>query len=285
LGYPSVLGNPSAVFSDKLFRCETYTYRAYTIVDDVTYYGDYVEFDTLCDEDAPPPDEGDPVVPIIPIEPEIEPEPEYPPFPWEPEEPDPFPPWEWEIPPWEWPDYPPSSFVGDFYYRKPYTKKDLDDLRRKCIIYNKNSVEFAMVLWHNMNVLREFFNMMTDYMDAEEFNDFTDIIPPQRLKELYLDPLEVNDFKDMINGFIRNTIDNNIAVNRNFSLIQEGLSDYEIETDDAYFRDIYSSIKQVTEDNPDVDRLKRVIDNLNSEVASNYSKIMHNLEILRARLL
>ena len=48
MGYPSVLGNPSAVFSDKLFRCESYTYRAYAIVDGETYYGDYVAFDTLC---------------------------------------------------------------------------------------------------------------------------------------------------------------------------------------------------------------------------------------------
>jgi len=28
--------------------------------------------------------------------------------------------------------------------------------------------------------------MMTDYMGKEEFNDFTDLIPPQNLKELYL---------------------------------------------------------------------------------------------------
>ena len=158
-------------------------------------------------------------------------------------------------------------------------------MRKKCIIYNKNSVEFALVLRHNMNVLKEFFNMMTDYMDKDEFNDFTDIIPPQRLKELYLDPLEVNDFKDMINGFIRNTVDDNIAVNRNFSLIQEGLSSYETASDDAYFTDIYSAMKTITEDNPDVDTLKRVVDNLNQETASNYSTIMHNLEILRARLL
>ena len=288
LGYPSVLGNPSSVFNDKLFKCESYTYRAYAIIDSVTYYGEYVAFSTLCDSggDQQPTDdisEGDPTVPIIPIEPEILPE--VPPFEWEEEEPVPYPPWEWDIPPYENPDYPPYSWVGDFYYRKPYTKKDLEELRAKCIIYNKNSVEFALVLRHNMNVLREFFNMMTDYMDKEEFNDFTDLIPPQRLKELYLDPLEVNDFKDMINGFIRNTVDNNIAVNRNFSLIQEGLSDYETGSDDAYFTDISSAMKTITEDDPDVDTLKRVVDNLNQETASNFNTIMHNLEILRARLL
>jgi len=283
LGYSSELSACSA-FWDKLFPCESYTYRAYATNDVGTGYGAYVAFDTLCDDDAPPTDdisEGDPVVPIIPIEDE----PEYPPFEWEYPPLEPYPPWNWDIPDWEMPDYPPWSWVGDFYYRKPYTKKDLDDLRRKCIIYNKNSVEFALVLRHNMNVLREFFNMMTDYMDKEEFNDFTDLVPPQRLKELYLDPLEVNDFRDMINGFIRNNIDNNIAVNRNFSLIQAGLSDYETESDDAYFRDIYSAMRTITEDNPDVHRLKRVIDNLNQEVGSNFYEIMRNLEILRARLL
>ena len=298
LGYPSVLGNPSSVFNDKLFKCESYTYRAYAIIDGVTYYGAYVAFDTLCDAggDQQPSDDisdGNPTEPIIPIDIPTEP---YPPFEWEFPPEIPYPPWDWDLPDlppwilpnlpeWEMPDYPPQSFIGEFYYHKPYTKKDLDELRKKCIIYNKNSVEFALVLRHNMNVLREFFNMMTDYMDKDEFNDFTDIIPPQRLKELYLDPLEVNDFKDMINGFIRNTVDNNIAVNRNFSLIQEGLSDYETGSDDAYFRDIYSAMKTVTEDNPDVDTLKRVIDNLNQETASNFNTIMHNLEILRARLL
>ncbi|GAG42959.1 unnamed protein product, partial [marine sediment metagenome] len=209
---------------------------------------------TLC-ADAPIADDisdGNPVEPIIPIEP-IEPieiiEEEFPEFIWElpewelPE----WPPWIFpDLPNWEFPDYPPMDWTGDFYYRRPYTKKDLDDLRKKCIIYSKNSIEFALVLRHNMNVLREFFNMMTDYMDKEEFNDFTDLIPPQRLKELYLDPLGLNDFRDMINGFIRNTIDNNIAVNRNFNLIQDGLSDYETESDDAYFKEINSNIKTVT---------------------------------------
>lgn len=286
LGYPSVLGNPSSVFNDKLFKCESYTYRAYMIADGTTYYGDYVAFNTLCDSggDQQTDDDisdGDPIVPPIPIEDE----PEYPPFEWELEEPEPYPPWNWDLPDWAFPDYPPMSFVGEFYYRKPYTKKDLNDLRRKCIIYNKNSIEFALVLRHNMNVLKEFFNMMTDYMGKEEFNDFTDLIPPQRLKELNLDPLEVEDFRDMINGFIRNTIDNNMAVNRNFKLIQDGLSDYETTSDDAYFKGITSSMKTVTEDNPDVHKLKRKIDSLNQEVAFNFGNIMRNLRIIRARLL
>ena len=304
-----IWGYPDYIFNDMLEKCTSYTYRAYAIIDDITYFGEWVAFSTLC-ENAPPTDdisEGNPTVPIIPIDIPIGIPPEgYPPFEWIPPELLPYPPWDWsyppwdynlpeippwvypelpEIPPWEMPDYPPQSFIGEFYYHKPYTKKDLDELRTKCIIYNKNSVEFALVLRHNMNVLREFFNMMTDYMGKEEFNDFTDIIPPQRLKELYLDPLEVNDFKDMINGFIRNTVDNNIAVNRNFSLIQEATADPQENNSEGFFTDIYSAMKTVTEDNPDVDTLKRVIDNLNQETASNFNTIMHNLEILRARLL
>ena len=268
--------------------------------------------------------DGDPCVPIIPIDPGIGdigdigdtiPDFDFPPF--DPFEDSPYPDWDFDYPPWEWdfpeippwvywdfpdlpplppwilpdlpdweiPDYPDMSFVGDFYYRKPYKKKDLDELRKKCIIYNKNSVEFALVLRHNMTVLKGFFNMMTDYMGTEEFNDFTDLIPPQRLKELNLDPLEPTDFRDMINGFIRNTVDNNIAVNRNFNLIQEGLSDYETGSDDAHFRNIVSNMKQLKQDNPDVERMKTLIDNLNYEVAMNFNNIMHNLSVVRAKLL
>ena len=316
-------GTVDYAFNDALEACTSYTYRAYAIINGVTYYGEYVAFDTLCypaGEHHPNDDisEGDPTVPIIPIDiPTDIPTEPYPPFEWEFPPEIPYPPWDFDYPPWDWdfpeippwvdpdfpdlpplppwylpdlpeveiPDYPPQSFIGEFYYHKPYTKKDLDELRHKCIIYNKNSVEFALVLRHNMNVLREFFNMMTDYMGKEEFNDFTDMMPPQRLKELYLDPLEVNDFKDMINGFIRNTVDDNIAVNRNFSLIQEGLADPQVNNEEGYFTDIYSAMKTVTEDNPDVDTLKGVIDNLNQEVAGNFDVIMKNLQVIRARLL
>jgi len=284
LGWETVLGNPGAVFSDKLFKCESYTYRAYAVIDGETYYGEYVAFSTLCDsggEQQPNDDisDGDPTQPIIPEEEEP-----LPPF--EPEEPEeiPYPPWEWDLPEWDIPDYPPPTFVGDFYYKKPYTKKDIDELRQKCIIYNKNSIEFALVLRHNINVLREFLNMMTDYLGTDEFNDFTDLVPPQNLKELYLDPIEPEGFRTIINGFINNTVNNNMAVNRNFKLIADGLSDYET-SEDASFRDITSAIKRIDEDNPDVHRMKQIIDDLNYEVASNFGNVMYNLEVVRARLL
>jgi len=253
LGKEGIFGDPDYSFNDALEPGYAYKCRAYMVIDGEYYYGDWVDFDTIAPspDDYPPTDDisdGNPIVPIIPIEP-------FPPFEWEMPEPE-LPPFILpDLPDWEFPDYPPMSFVGDFYYKKPYTKKDLDDLRKKCIIYNKNSIEFALVLRHNMNVLREFFNMMTDYMDKEEFNDFTDLIPPQRLKELYLDPLTPTDFRDMINEFIRNTIDNNMAVNRNFKLINEATTDPQENSEEGTFKEINSNIKTVIADDPDVHRL------------------------------
>jgi len=126
--YDMELGSFPSTFSDMLFAGETYTYRAFATNDIGTGYGDYVEFtmDIWTPEDGDDSvnddiSDGDPCVPIIPIEPEL---PELPPFEWEEEPEIPYPPWDWDIPPYEIPDYPPMSFVGDFYYRKPYTKKE-----------------------------------------------------------------------------------------------------------------------------------------------------------------
>jgi len=292
---PGFPGEGEGYIWDRLFPCKTYEYRAYAVIDGETYYGEWVEFSTLCEGSGGEQQTGDdisdgnPTEPIIPIE-----EP-YPPFEWEPPEEIPYPPWDidipelppWvlpELPPWVLPDYPIPTFIGDLYYRKPYTKKDLDELRQKCIVYNKNSIEFALVLRHNMNVLREFLNMMTDYLGTDEFNDFTDLVPPQNLKELYLDPIEPEGFRTIINGFINNTVNNNIAVNRNFKLLTDGLSDYET-SEDASFRDITSAMKRIDEDNPDVHRMKQIIDDLNYEVTANFGNVMYNLNVVRARLL
>ena len=325
---PGFPGEGEGYIWDRLFPCKTYEYRAYAVIDGETYYGEWVEFSTLCEgsgdnqdnqtgDDISDANPTEPIIPISPISPivPIEPPFTYPPFVYEPDLSD-YPDWDWSYPPWdydlpeippwvdpeypdlpplppwylpelpEWdiPDYPPPTFIGDLYYRKPYTKKDLDELRKKCIIYNKNSVEFALVLRHNMNVLREFLNMMTDYLGTDEFNDFTDLVPPQNLKELYLDPIEPEGFRTIINGFINNTVNNNIAVNRNFKLLTDGLSDYET-SEDASFREITSAMKRMDEDNPDVHRMKQIIDNLNQEVTANFSNIMYNLNVVRARLL
>ena len=317
--------------NDRLFKCETYTYRAYMVDASGTTYGDYVAFDTSCDAggDQQPTDDisdGNPTVPIIPItDPSIDYPPfpgidyppfpgidyppfpgiDYPPFPplppWDinlPELPPwvywdfpdlpPLPPWFLpDLPDWEIPDYLTSTWLGDFYYKRPYTQKDLNELRKKCIIYNKNSVELALILRHNMNVLREFFNGLSDNLsDRDEFNQFKDIIPTQHLKELYLDKLDLNNFKYIINDFINNSTSNLNNINHNFNLIEEGLSDYETGSDDGCFRGISSSTKTIVENNPDVHRLKRVIDGLNKEASLNFNNIiMYNLKIIKAKLL
>ena len=78
------LGNFPAQFYDQLFAGESYTYRAYAIIDDVTYYGEWVAFSlgVYTGEDYPSPSDdisdGDPCVPIIPID--IDQTEPYPPF-------------------------------------------------------------------------------------------------------------------------------------------------------------------------------------------------------------
>ena len=280
------LGRWPAQFYDKLFAGESYTYRAYAVISDVTYYGEWVAF-SLGNFPAGVPVGGDdisagnPVVSIVPIEPieppivPIEPEEEFP----ELELP------EFELPEFEYPEFPPynGSWLGQFYYRKAYTKKDLDDLRRRCRVFQDNSVEYALVLNHNAAVLQQFLNMMTEYLDADEYNTFKAVIPTQHLNELAREPLDVMDFKEIINNFIRNSIDNANNVNNNFQLIRSGLSNYAY-TEDEGFKDIKITTKEVDDNNPDVDRLKKVIDKLNLEMSGNYETINHNLHVLRSIL-
>jgi len=273
LGYPSVLGNPSSVFNDKLFACESYTYRAYAIIDGETYYGDWVAFTTDCypvghqDDDTPP-------IYIPPIIPPPE----------EPEEPI-----EDIIPPFEWPELPtvemPDGYgSGMFYYRKAYKKKDLDDLRRKCRIFLDNSVEYALVLNHNMRVLQQFLNYMHIYVDTDEYNGFKDLIPTQHLNALAHEELDVSDFKAIINNFISNSVNNTMNVNSNFRLIRNGLSDYEY-SDDVGFIEEKVSTRPVAVSDPDVEMLKKKVDALSREMSSNYATTQHNLYVVRSMIL
>ena len=285
LGYPSVLGNPSYVFSDKLFECESYTYRAYMVAGGVTYYGDYVAFTTLCYPKGHLEDDQLPIEDIIPPLPPIEfPPIEFPPFEW--------PEFEWpefEWPEFDYPDIPPynGSWLGAFYYRKAFGKKDLDELRKKCRIFLDNSVEYALVLNHNMQVLKQFLNDMHDYMtDIDEYNTFKPIIPTQWVNELAHKPLDIKDFKVIINNFISNSIDNASNVNHNFRLIRDGLSDVMSGEDIGMeINSIELRTKTVEDDSPDVERLKKVVDALSSELEGNYETINHNLHVIRATLI
>ncbi len=264
---------PIAVFSDKLFASETYNYRAYAIIDGTTYYGDWVEFTTNSYPSGQGPDDQIVIydtIPSITGEEEL-PSVELP---------------EFGLPDFEYPDIPPynGSWIGMFYYRKAFTKKDLDELRKKCIRFQDNSVEYALVLNHNSRVLQQFLNDMTDYTGADEHNTFRPMIPTEHLNELARKPLNIMGFKRIINSFISNSIDNTHNVNNNFHLIRDGLSDFTY-TEDEGFIDITVTTKIVADNNPDAERLKKVIDRLNGEMANSYMLINHNLHVLRAILI
>lgn len=267
---------PIAVFSDKLFEAETYNYRAYAIIDGTTYYGDWVEFTTNHYPSGQGPDDQIPIIDIVQSDPVAVTVDELPAIGLP----------EFEFPDFEYPEIPPydGSWIGWFYYRKAFTKKDLDELRKKCRRFQDNSVEYALVLNHNSRVLQQFLNSMTDYMGADEYNTFRPIIPAQHLNELARKPLNIMGFKRIINSFVNNSIDNAGNVNNNFHLIREGLSDY-VYTEDEGFTDISVTTKIVVDNNPDAERLKKVVDRLNREMANNYMTITHNLHVLRAILI
>jgi hypothetical protein len=284
--YEGDLGRfPVAVFSDKLFENETYDYRAYAIINSTTYYGDYVQFTTNSYPSGQHPDDQVPIEIIIPSDGEepIDLEDGFAEGLLEEEE---FVPEDFESPEFEYPDTPPynGSWLGWFYYRKAYTKKDLDELRRKCRRFQDNMTESALVINHNVKVMQQFLNMMTEYMGKDEFNTFKHIIPTQHLNTLAHRPLDVGDFRKIINEFISNSIDNANNVNNNFELMRTGFEDYTYD-DEGEFKDVTVRTKLIDDENPDVERLKKVIDALNKETKTNYEVINHNLEVTRAILI
>lgn len=278
------LGNFPAQFFDQLFAGESYTYRAYAVIGGATYYGEWVAFSLgVYVPDGYSPGVSDDQLPIEDIIPPLPPI-KFPPFK--------FPPFEWpefEWPEFDYPDIPPynGSWLGAFYYRKAFGKKDLDELRKKCRIFLDNSVEYALVLNHNMQVLKQFLNDMHNYMtDIDEYNTFKPIIPTQWVNELAHKPLDIKDFKVIINNFISNSIDNASNVNHNFRLIRDGLSDVMSGEDIGMeINSIELRTKTVEDDNPDVGRLKKVVDALSSELEGNYETINHNLHVIRATLI
>jgi len=177
-----------------------------------------------------------------------------------------------------------DDVVGIFYYRKAYPKRDVNELREKCRMFQDNIVEYALVINHNSRVLQRYLNELTLYAGADEYNTFRPIIPPQHLNALARKPLDVNDFKKIINSFINNSVDNANNVNNNFQLIRGGLSDYAY-TEDEGFIDISIRTKVVVDTSPNVEGLTKVIDKLNKEMADNYLVINHNSHVLRSILI
>jgi len=194
------------------------------------------------------------------------------------EEPIPVP----DVPPFEPPDLPGS--YGNFYYRKAYAKKDVDELRRKCIAYTKDNTEYCLVLRHNVLVLRQFFNMMSDNIpDRDEFNTFKDVFPTQHLDELYHKKLDLKEFRVIINDFINNAVNNMNTVNHNFNVIYLGLEDYVTGIATGY-TDVASCIATMSEDRPEVDEMKEVVDKLRIEAKQNFNTIMKNLNVVKATI-
>lgn len=169
---------------------------------------------------------------------------------------------------------PPSSM---FYYREPYPKRGIDELRLKCRVFLNNSVEYALVLNHNIRVLKAFMQ------DLGAFSAFRFAIPTQHLDALANQPLDLGDFKAIINNFINNNISNFMNVNYNFTLVRDGLVDYII-SDDQGFMDIKVKSRIITDREPDVEMLKGTVDALSVETASNYTAIQHNLQVVKAIL-
>jgi len=159
-------------------------------------------------------------------------------------------------------------------------------LRRKCKIFLDNSVEYALVLNHNLQVLKQFLNDMHDYIDISEYNTFKFLIPTQWANELARKYLDINDFKAIINNFIDNSINNIANVNHNFRLINGGLSEV-MASDDIGMEIIPIELrtKIVEDNNPDVEGLKKVIDALSMDMSSSYETINHNLHVIRAILI
>lgn len=260
---------PYPMFNNTLFECEDYKCRAWAENDIGKGYGDYVDFKTTCrpvghqDDNTPPiyippPDEP------IDITDDLFGLPDFPSI--------------------EIPEMPDGYWSGMFYYRKAYTKKDLDELRRKCRIFLDNSVEYALVLNHNMRVLQQFLNYMHTYLGIDEFNGFKDLIPTQHLNALAHEELNINDFKAIINNFISNSVNNTMNVNNNFRLVRNGLTDYTY-TEDTGFIEEKVSTRIVKESNPDVEMLKKRIDRLSIEMSQNYATTQHNLYVVRSMIL
>lgn len=243
----AILGSPSGAWNDALRECKSYIYRAWAKIDGTIYYGDWVAFDTLCSGAH----QNDNDLPIN-IPPIIDVHAEYPDL--------------------------------EFYYRKAYKKKGLDELRQKCRTFSDNSVEYALTLNHNIRVLQQFLNMMHEIIDTDEYNNFKDIIPNQHLNALAHRELDVNDFKAIINNFIDNSINNTMNVNANFRLINRGLEDSHT-THNVGFMDEKVATKPIRESDPSIEILKKKIDALSTEMSFNYATTQHNLKVMRAILI
>lgn len=174
------------------------------------------------------------------------------------------------------------NIAMDLYLDRTYTRKDLEELRQKCINYEKNYTDFCLILNHNTLLVKNFLqSAYNNGVLGGENEMFTNIYPSQQLTPLYLEPLEPNNFKGIINRFINNNTSNSMGLNHNFDLFKEWLNDYNY-TSDGY-KASYITPKEgiITNNEPTVKYLTGKINRLQREVSMASREITHNFNLMK----
>ncbi|KKL48198.1 hypothetical protein LCGC14_2327910, partial [marine sediment metagenome] len=170
----------------------------------------------------------------------------------------------------------------DLYLDRTYTRKDLEELRRKCINYEKNYIDFCLILNHNTLLVKNFLqSAYNNGVLGGENEMFTKIYPSQQLTPLYLEPLEPNDFKGIINRFINNNTSNSMGLNHNFDLFTEWLNDYNYTSDGYKASYITPREEIITNNEPTVKYLTSKINKLQREVSMASREIKHNFDLMK----
>jgi len=229
-----------------------------------------------CDDDASNRYTGEILSYEIPTEPEylVLPDIEFPELP--------------ELPEFDYPEYefemPDINYNLDLdlYLDRTYTRKDLEELRQKCINYEKNYTDYCLVLNHSTLLVKNFLQSVYNNGElAGESEMFAKVYPSQQLTPLYLEPLQPNDFKGIINRFVNNNTSNSMGLNHNFDLFTEWLNDYNYTSDGYKASHITQEENVITNNEPTVKYMKRKVDKLQKEVSTSSRGIAHNFNLLK----
>lgn len=170
----------------------------------------------------------------------------------------------------------------DLYLDRTYTRKDIEELKQKCINYEKNYTDFCLVLNHNTILVKNFLqSVYNNGVLGGENEMFAKVYPSQQLKILYLEPLKPIDFKGIINRFINNNTSNSMGLNHNFDLFTEWLNDYNYTSDGYKASHIMPKEEIITNNEPTVKYMKRKIDKLQKEVSVSSREIKHNFDLMK----
>jgi len=170
----------------------------------------------------------------------------------------------------------------DLYLDRTYTRKDLEELRQKCINYEKNYTDFCLILNHNTLLVKNFLqSAYNNGVLGGENEMFTKIYPSQQLTPLYLEPLEPDDYRVIINRFINNNTSNSMGLNHNFDLFKEWLNDYNYTSDGYKASYITPREEIITNNEPTVKYLTNRINRLQREVSMASREITHNFNLMK----